>query len=178
MVQRQHVDARAEPHARGGLRDGGEEHVLRRCQTVDRGRVVLGEVIGVDAGRLEALDLDQALAIDLIEAQPGHRLDVVEDPESKTHPPSRFTTGTWYTGLVTPRWRGAIVETPHDRRRRRPSREFARSIPRPESARGGLRRSRAATRDPPSGASPPGRRLRSRPSPGGLADEPEPADIR
>ena len=36
------------------------------------------------------------LAIDLIEAQPGHRLDVVEDAESEAHSPSSCTTRTWY----------------------------------------------------------------------------------
>jgi hypothetical protein len=45
--------------------------------------VVLGQVIGVESGGVEPLDLDQALAVDLIEAQPGHRLDVVEDSESQ-----------------------------------------------------------------------------------------------
>jgi hypothetical protein len=50
---------------------------------VDGGRVVLGQVVGVKARSIEALDLEQALAVDPIEAQPRDRLDVVEDPESQ-----------------------------------------------------------------------------------------------
>jgi hypothetical protein len=46
---------------------------------------MLGQVIGIEPGGVEAFDLEQALAIDLVEAQPGHRLDVVEDPESQAH---------------------------------------------------------------------------------------------
>src|SRR5258705_13609710 len=95
-MQWQHVHAWAEAHARGALGDGGEEHVLRGCQAVNGRRVVLGEVVGVDAGRLQALDLDESLAIDLIETKARHRLDVIEDTESQGHPPSSFTTRTWY----------------------------------------------------------------------------------
>jgi len=83
MVQRQDVDARAEAHARRALGDAAEEHVLRGRQAVDRGRVVLGQVIGVEAGTVETLDLDQPLAIDLIESLTRYRLDVVEHAESQ-----------------------------------------------------------------------------------------------
>jgi hypothetical protein len=83
MVQRQHVDARAEAQAASALRHGGKEDVLRRGQAVDGGRVVLGQMVGVEARGVEALDLDQALAIDPVEPQPRDRLDVVEDPESQ-----------------------------------------------------------------------------------------------
>ena len=68
VVQRQHVDARAEAQAPRALGHAAQEHVLRRGQAVDRRRVVLGQVIGVEAGRVEALDLHQALAVDLVEA--------------------------------------------------------------------------------------------------------------
>jgi hypothetical protein len=85
MVQRQHVDARAEAQAPGALGHGAEEDVLRRRQAVDRRRVVLGQVIRVEAGRVEALDLQQPLAIDAVQAQARHRLDVVEDAESQGH---------------------------------------------------------------------------------------------
>ena len=47
--------------------------------------MVLGQVIGVEAGRVEPLDLEQALAVDLVQPQARHRLDVVEDPESQCH---------------------------------------------------------------------------------------------
>jgi hypothetical protein len=45
--------------------------------------VVLGQVIGVEARGVEALDLQQALAVDPIERQSRDGLDVVEDPESQ-----------------------------------------------------------------------------------------------
>jgi hypothetical protein len=83
MVQRQHVDARAEAQAPCALRHGGQEDVLRRGQAVNCGRVVLGQMVGVEARGVEALDLEQALAIDPVEPQPRDRLDVVEDPESQ-----------------------------------------------------------------------------------------------
>ena len=50
---------------------------------MDGGRVVLGQVIGVKARGIEALDLEQALAVDAIERKSRDRLDVVEDPESQ-----------------------------------------------------------------------------------------------
>ena len=85
MVQRQHVHARAEAHACRALRHGAEEHVLRGRQAVDGRRVVLGEVIGVEPGAVERFDLQQALAVDLIQPQAGHRLDVIEDAEREAH---------------------------------------------------------------------------------------------
>ena len=44
---------------------------------------MLGQVIRVEPGGVEPLDLDQALAVDLIEALPRHRLDVIENSESQ-----------------------------------------------------------------------------------------------
>jgi len=82
-MQRQDVDARAESEPPRALGHRGEEDVLRRGQAVDRRGVMLGQVVGVEAGRVEALDLEQALAVDAIERQPGDGLDVVEDPESQ-----------------------------------------------------------------------------------------------
>jgi hypothetical protein len=81
MMQRQNVHARAEPQAVRALGHRGQEDVLRWGQTVNRRGVVLGQVIGVEAGRVETLDLEEALAIDPIEPEPRHRLDVVEHPE-------------------------------------------------------------------------------------------------
>ena len=49
---------------------------------MDGRRVVLGQVIGEESRGVEALDLDQPLAIDPVESQPGHGLDVVEHSES------------------------------------------------------------------------------------------------
>ena len=58
---------------------------------MDRRRVVLGQVIRVESHRVQALDLNQPFAVDLIEALPRHRRDVVEDAESQSHTPSRRT---------------------------------------------------------------------------------------
>lgn len=44
---------------------------------------MLGQVVGVEARGVEALDLEQALAVDPIEPQPRDRLDVIEDPEAQ-----------------------------------------------------------------------------------------------
>ena len=44
---------------------------------------MLGQMVGVKARGIEALDLEQPLAVDPIEGQPRDRLDVVEDPESQ-----------------------------------------------------------------------------------------------
>ena len=52
---------------------------------MDGRRVVLGEVVGVEARPLQPLDLDQALAVDLVQPEPGHGLDVVEDAELQSH---------------------------------------------------------------------------------------------
>ena len=43
--------------------------------------MVLGQVIRVEPHRVEALDLNQPFAADLIEALPRHRLDVVAAAE-------------------------------------------------------------------------------------------------
>ena len=82
-MERPRVDARAELLTPGALRQGGQEHVLRRGQAVARGRVVLGQVIRVEARGVEALDLEQARAIDPIETHAENELDAFEDPESQ-----------------------------------------------------------------------------------------------
>ena len=53
--------------------------------------MVLGQVIRVESGRVEALDLNQPFAVDLVEALPRHRRDVVEDAEAQSHTPARRT---------------------------------------------------------------------------------------
>ena len=50
---------------------------------MDCGRVVLSQVIRGEAGAVQSLDLDQPLAVDLIEPLARHRLDVVEHSESQ-----------------------------------------------------------------------------------------------
>ena len=45
------------------------------------GGVVLGEVVAVEAGLVQRLELEQPLAVELIQGDAGHVLDVVEDAE-------------------------------------------------------------------------------------------------
>src|SRR5262245_51482955 len=52
---------------------------------MDGRRVMFGQVIRVEAGRVEPLYLQQPLAVDAVQAQSRHRLDMVEDAESKCH---------------------------------------------------------------------------------------------
>src|ERR671936_586484 len=48
-------------------------------------RTVFGQVIRVEAGRVEPLYLQQPLSVDAVQAQSRHRLDLVEDAESQRH---------------------------------------------------------------------------------------------
>jgi len=57
-MQGQDVHAWAESQAPRALGHRGQEDVLRRGQAMDRRGVVLGQMIGVEAGRVEALDLE------------------------------------------------------------------------------------------------------------------------
>jgi hypothetical protein len=45
----------------------------------------------VEPGLIQALDLDQPFAVDLVQPLSRHRLDVIEDTESQSHTPSRRT---------------------------------------------------------------------------------------
>jgi hypothetical protein len=45
---------------------------------VDSRRVVFGQVICLEAGRVEPLNLQQPLAVDAVQAQSRHWLDMVE----------------------------------------------------------------------------------------------------
>src|SRR5437870_13584545 len=84
-MQGQDVHARAEAQAAGALGDRGQKNVLRWGEAVNGRGVVLRQVVGVKAGGVEALDLDQTLTIDPIEPEARHRLDVIEDPEAQRH---------------------------------------------------------------------------------------------
>jgi len=72
MMQREHVDAGAESQAGRALSHAGQEDVLGRGETVDGRRVMLGQVICAESRGLEALDLEQPLAIDAVEPEPRH----------------------------------------------------------------------------------------------------------
>src|SRR5215510_600878 len=95
-MQRQDVDAGTKAQAPGALGDGREEDILRGGQAVDGRRVVFGQVISVEAGCVEPLYLQEPLAVDAVQAQPRHRLDMVEDAESECHGASLFVRRRGY----------------------------------------------------------------------------------
>ena len=82
MMQRQHVDAGAEAQSLRPLRGGGEEYVLRRRHRMHRRGVMLGEVIGEEAGLIERLELRQPFGIKPRERHAGQMLDMVENAEA------------------------------------------------------------------------------------------------
>ena len=57
---------------------------------MDGQRVVFGQVIRVEAGRVEPLYLQQPLAVDAVQAKSRHWLDMIEDAESECHGASSF----------------------------------------------------------------------------------------
>ena len=71
MVQGQDIDTGPEAQTRGALGDGGQEDVLRWRQAVHRRRMVLRQVIGIKAGLVQPLNLDQPVGVDLFEVKPG-----------------------------------------------------------------------------------------------------------
>ena len=62
MIERERVDERPEAEPLRPLRDGGEEDA-RRGRHAERRRVMLGEVIGVEAARVIGLDQLQPLLV-------------------------------------------------------------------------------------------------------------------
>ena len=62
MIERQRVDHRPEAKPLGALRDRGEKHARRR-RHAERRRVVLGQVIGVEARAIEQLDDREPLLV-------------------------------------------------------------------------------------------------------------------
>ena len=62
MIERQAQHHGAEPDRRCAPRDGGEEDD-RRWRHVERGEVVLGDVVAVEAVFLGALDQPDALVV-------------------------------------------------------------------------------------------------------------------
>ena len=79
VIQRQAVDERAEAQRRRALGRGGEEDARRR-PVPERRAVVLGQVVGVEAGLLVALDEREAL-LELPADREAALVDVIEDPE-------------------------------------------------------------------------------------------------
>src|SRR5712692_3986558 len=103
VVQRQNIDTRPEPQTLGALRDRGQEDILRRRQAVHRRGVVLCQVVGIKPSRIQPLNLDEPLGIDVLEVETGDRFNVVEDTELQRHsgPPENYAvvaatcTGTY-----------------------------------------------------------------------------------
>src|SRR5580700_4960983 len=79
MMQRQHVDQRAEADAPGALGERRQEHARARHRA-ERRRMVLGEVIAVEAFRLKQLDKLQAL-LELDGARRAVVVEMIENAE-------------------------------------------------------------------------------------------------
>ena len=84
-MQRQHIDARAQPHGLGPLGRGCQKHVLRRRKTMHRRRVMLRQMIGVEPGGLQLLYLVQPLPVNLVQRYAGNGLNVVEYSKLQCH---------------------------------------------------------------------------------------------
>ncbi len=89
VVERQAVHARPEPDAPGALGGRGQEDPGHRSQA-ERRRMVLGQVVGVEAGRVVLLEQPEAVLVEV-----RHRdvpaVEVVED--AQVHIPSRRLQG-------------------------------------------------------------------------------------
>ena len=79
VIEVDRVDQRPEAQRLGALRDGGEEHA-GRGRHAERRRVVLGQVIGVEAGSLVELDQSQPVVELPVQVAAG-AVHVVEDAE-------------------------------------------------------------------------------------------------
>jgi hypothetical protein len=79
MVQRQRVDQRPEAKVSRALRHRGEEHARRRRHAERRG-VMLGQVIGMEAGPVIGLDDLQPLLVVLCQRHVV-AVEVIENAE-------------------------------------------------------------------------------------------------
>ena len=79
MIERQGVDHRAEAQGFGALGDGGEEHV-GRWRHAERGAVVFGQVVAVEAEAIVLFD-DLQTVFEVIALVLGDVVEVVEDAE-------------------------------------------------------------------------------------------------
>jgi len=79
MMDRQDLDERAEADGARDLGGGGQEDLLVR-RHAQVGPVVLGQVIGVEAGLVSDPDEVEPVSEELAHARLWHALDVVEDP--------------------------------------------------------------------------------------------------
>ena len=83
LVQRQHVHHRAKPQPRCALCDS-RQHDARRRRKPERRRVVLGEMISVEAARIVGLDDAKSVGIELAERESA-AIKMVEDAEFDPH---------------------------------------------------------------------------------------------
>src|SRR5215470_1759314 len=79
MVERQQIEQRAEADAPRFARGGGQKHARRRRHR-QRRRVMLGEMIAVEAGGLGRLQQDESILVGLLQRLAA-RVDVIEDTE-------------------------------------------------------------------------------------------------
>src|SRR4029077_12694751 len=83
MIKRERVHERAEAQALRPLRDGGEKDARRR-RHAERRRVVLSEMIGMEARAIISLDELQPLLILLVQGKRA-LIHVIEDAEFQAH---------------------------------------------------------------------------------------------
>jgi hypothetical protein len=78
--ERQQIDQRADPHPRGRARERAEIDTRHRHE-IERGRMVLGDVQAVDAGRIGSDGEREALVERLRDRAIGCALNVIEDSD-------------------------------------------------------------------------------------------------
>ncbi len=99
-IERQQIDERAEADAPGRLRDRAEPDARHRHH-VERRRVVLGDVIGVEAGVVGGRHVGEAFGQLRVE-RPVGAVDVVEDAEFHRRGPPVLTAFPLVRARVRP----------------------------------------------------------------------------
>src|SRR6516162_3289847 len=93
MVERQQIEQRAEADAPRFTRGGGQKYARRRRHR-QRRRVMLGEMIAVEAGGLGRLQQGEPILVGLLQRLAA-RVDVIEDAELHASFPPPLKTDFW-----------------------------------------------------------------------------------
>ena len=83
MIERQRVDQRPEIEPLGALRDGGEKHA-RGGRHAERRRMMLGDLIAIEAEPVVKLDQLQPVLVEIAQRRAGG-IQVVEYAERQCH---------------------------------------------------------------------------------------------
>gem|GEM_PF-1948892 len=75
------------------LGGGGQKYVLGRGQAVHRWGMVLRQVVGIETGVVQPLNLFQPLAVNLMQAHAGRRLNVGKNADLHGQPPCDISWG-------------------------------------------------------------------------------------